>query len=483
MKKHYHTDNNGNRIFDVSALGINVVNPSAPVEINSKVVNDFGLRFSQVSLDTTATSTRAKALGVSSTGFTFMASSLGFADTRNVNEKPKELTPEKYISFKTRALILNGSTVVPTNAGYARIEGNRAYGFATDWSGGGATRSLYDDTGRQFVQTMKDGDTWNKWQEFAPRNRTNTEAVYGSQDASDTISQDLAWGSAGVIGYDANRVVLNHANCAARFSTRIPLIKNKNYILDVEVTKIAGAGTVYIGVAGFTNTEAAITAWAFSAVSPPVGVPTRYKMSLTTAQVVSMMTAGSGYADVVVLANYGGANGAITRVESVELKITDVTSLQSSGNFVSKAGVVCEINSNSVGEIGSLVIKTKIPANSATMFRFALDGYSYDATAAWSAEVGSYMYVSNDFYNSVLAGYRKHPNLSAGNVKLGLRNGFVCIILGAATSSWSYPKVTVRDLTLGHSGASAAALDNWTMQFENAASVATILNQAAISVA
>jgi hypothetical protein len=153
---------------------------------------------------------------------------------------------------------------------------------------------------------------------------------------------------------------------------------------------------------------------------------------------------------------------------------------QSDNNMV-WADNVCAINANSSGVVGALVIDTQILQNSACMFRLELEGYDYSAFSAWDLQIGGYMYTGNDFYNHGYGGKHRRGFSLPGDIKLGIRNGRVQIIIGNAATVWQYPKIRIKSVMLGHSGGTFTRTTGWAMNFENTAALATIANQTNLS--
>lgn len=116
-------------------------------------------------------------------------------------------------------------------------------------------------------------------------------------------------------------------------------------------------------------------------------------------------------------------------------------------------------------------LKIRIPkTKSATMFSFDVDIYNYVANASVRYHIAGYNY-NNASWNAITAYCIAPYNNSKANLKVRfLSNGddemYVCI--GEPTTTWSYPKAYIHNITIGHSGASYANwASGWTITIDS----------------
>ena len=109
---------------------------------------------------------------------------------------------------------------------------------------------------------------------------------------------------------------------------------------------------------------------------------------------------------------------------------------------------------SSNGSTGYIIIT--IPANyrSCTMMRFNVEIYNYSTGTSTTYTIGGYNYSDGNWYN-VFAYANRQGTTGYGNltVRFG-HNGTNSIIwIGESNTSYSYPKVRITNVTLGHSAA------------------------------
>lgn len=126
-------------------------------------------------------------------------------------------------------------------------------------------------------------------------------------------------------------------------------------------------------------------------------------------------------------------------------------------------------------------IKIKIPkTKSATMFTFDVDIYNYVSDTSVRYHIGGYNY-SNATWNNTTA-YCIAP---LANAKADLPIRFLSdggdnmyVTIGEVDTAWSYPKVFVHNITIGHSGNTYANWSTgWTITLENTAISASLIKR------
>ena len=122
--------------------------------------------------------------------------------------------------------------------------------------------------------------------------------------------------------------------------------------------------------------------------------------------------------------------------------------------------------SGGTGTLGAIVIVLPVSWTS-TMMKMVVDVYEYVGTnASFSLGVGGYNYANASSWLNEFA--QIAGDISSDNrVRFG-HNGTKCVIvIGETSSSWSYPKVNVRDFQGGHTNATIANWeDGWDIIFD-----------------
>jgi hypothetical protein len=106
-------------------------------------------------------------------------------------------------------------------------------------------------------------------------------------------------------------------------------------------------------------------------------------------------------------------------------------------------------------------IKITLPVSwTATMMFMKIDIYNYNNNNAITYTVGGYNHTDGGGYwtncSAQCSGFGDKSNLA---VRFGHDGSKCCIIIGETDTSWSYPKVLIRNIILGHSG---TTLSKWT---------------------
>lgn len=131
---------------------------------------------------------------------------------------------------------------------------------------------------------------------------------------------------------------------------------------------------------------------------------------------------------------------------------------------------------------GYLKITLPVKFNN-TMIRFDIDVYNYVTNSSATYTVGGYAYNgttktwgNNPFGYCVGHRLCKFKNLK---IRLGEEGGFPVVYIGEADTVWNHPQVTIKNITLGYTGAESTEWYNpWSISFETTVSniTATIPN-------
>jgi len=108
-----------------------------------------------------------------------------------------------------------------------------------------------------------------------------------------------------------------------------------------------------------------------------------------------------------------------------------------------------------------------------TMLRFEVEIYEYTSAAVQTYEVGGYTYQTGNWYNTY-ATYRGSPSATR-RVIFGVDNptGRPVIAIGTFAGTWSYPKVTIKNLFAGFNNyAESQWSAGWSVSFQTSRSYA-----------
>lgn len=111
-----------------------------------------------------------------------------------------------------------------------------------------------------------------------------------------------------------------------------------------------------------------------------------------------------------------------------------------------------------------------------SMVRFTVRVYNYAGGGSFDAHIGGYLYQGGSSWYNVFATISGGPaNDLRLNVRFGYTAGGKCAVyIGETSTAWSYVKVSVTDVYVGHSGAGAVWESGWAVTlataFENVTS-------------
>lgn len=118
-------------------------------------------------------------------------------------------------------------------------------------------------------------------------------------------------------------------------------------------------------------------------------------------------------------------------------------------------------------------IKIKIPkTKSATMLSFDVDIYNYSGDTSTRYHIAGYNYTDASWNNTTAYCIAPLSNAKANLTVRFLSNGDdeMYVTIGETDTSWSYPKVNVHNIVMGHSGNSLANwASGWTITITNTA--------------
>lgn len=180
---------------------------------------------------------------------------------------------------------------------------------------------------------------------------------------------------------------------------------------------------------------------------------TSYQTGYCKQMRLERMTGGELIVDGAITADKIAAN-AITigmipdanrsTLSSTVVKLTDIASYTASGEVT-----------------GPLVITT--PITTPYMVQMHLKGYNYAyGSETIDLEIGFYNYTAN-FYNH---GYVNHGSMKLTPIKLAKVSSSdkrAMVIIGDATTSWSYPKIVIEEALITHTAAPDSYMSGWSM--------------------
>lgn len=107
---------------------------------------------------------------------------------------------------------------------------------------------------------------------------------------------------------------------------------------------------------------------------------------------------------------------------------------------------------------------------SGTMVKFKVSIYNYVQNTSVDYIISGYTYSDGTWYqvSAVCLGKKgqTHSNLT---VRFGYDTSRMYVYIGESTTSWSYPNVTISDVTVGHSGTFAQWKDGWAITITTSA--------------
>ena len=119
-------------------------------------------------------------------------------------------------------------------------------------------------------------------------------------------------------------------------------------------------------------------------------------------------------------------------------------------------------SSDAASHTGYLIIET--PIQSGRMVTIDITGYNYQANKASLALSVSFYITGTSFVNFDYVDTGTYP---IENIRLGLKGGKVVIIIGNATSTWSYPKIDVTQAIIGYTASPDTYKDGWVTRISN----------------
>lgn len=201
---------------------------------------------------------------------------------------------------------------------------------------------------------------------------------------------------------------------------------------------------------------------------PTLGTGDWYYLTLTTgnpesAWEIVKVTAASTNTLTIVRGQDGTSGVAWSAGAKVQLRATAGTLASLVPGKQAFSGAIAflkrdigGISSSTSTVTGTLKITLPVAMNN-TMMRLRIVGYNYQTLGAWD--------VVTSGYNSSTSGWVHTSALVTGlspftSIRFGFDGTYACILLGVTTTSWSYPKIIVEELGIGHTGATASGWDS-----------------------
>jgi len=116
-------------------------------------------------------------------------------------------------------------------------------------------------------------------------------------------------------------------------------------------------------------------------------------------------------------------------------------------------------------------IEIKVPAVYADMVSFWVDIFDYSVNESMSFQISGYVYQgagSNEWVNETATQISNNTNFQR-TVRFGHDGTNHIVYIGELSDIWSYPQITVRDVTLGYSSSIDHWIDGWSIDFEASA--------------
>jgi hypothetical protein len=96
-----------------------------------------------------------------------------------------------------------------------------------------------------------------------------------------------------------------------------------------------------------------------------------------------------------------------------------------------------------------------------TMMSVTIMGYDYSGYGAWEVTVGGYNYQPSSSWYNYNVTFKGVPPTT--QVRLGFDGSKNIILLGNTSTAWSYPKLDVSDVIVGHSNYSLGWGTGWSI--------------------
>lgn len=106
---------------------------------------------------------------------------------------------------------------------------------------------------------------------------------------------------------------------------------------------------------------------------------------------------------------------------------------------------------------GTMMIKLPVGLNN-TMMKFTISVFSYATNTSFSIDVSGYNY-STGWINCSAQSSGTNPDVVVDSVRFAKDATNAYILIGSTSTVWQYPKVTIRNVELGYSGATDSAWD------------------------
>ena len=365
-------------------------------------------------------------------------------DTRGVNNTPAEYQrdyPYKNVrEFKTKSVI-----GLAEGAGtYCYLETQVKYG---DSSGGRINQTAYTDDSRVFTRNGS-GTTWTAWVESETTAGAVAKAGQALIDAktyADTKTSDAV---KDIIG--DNKITPNEKRDLLRVKDEI--VSTHTELLN-SVKTVPGATTPTTYTTSYTNVTTRLTNVAASPTTI-TNISTADRNNLTTA-LSTYFTERAKLNDTLVTKSKEYVESQTTTAKDYADNVAKVEVIDAkTKRFISPA----TYSSEASAVTGYLIIET--PIASARMVKLNITGYNYQANKT-NIDLSVGFYFNGAFHNFDYADMGTYP---IENVRLGIKNSNVVVIIGNANSTWSYPKINITQAIVGYTNPPDSYKDGWVIR-------------------
>jgi len=349
----------------------------------------------------------------------------------------------------------------------------------------------------------------------------NDDPMFTDPSAWDLGANTTFASGTGIAGAVGNSYIIcsSGLNRITYSKKKYPIGPGKKYRLSANLYAAAGNNrNMYISLQFYDNQDqyvsSTITGWGGTLSgytyggTPPTGVWTRLGAKFGTGT-DKPIPANVRYAIVAIWFQYSGTgdsqvdqacqdlrleelitgelivDGSIKagQIDSSGLTIRDADGniVFGSGGTVSRSSTSTNIQFPGGGSLSSdassqagaiwIILPQPVAPNTtwpSTMLRFDIDIYEYSSAAVQTYTVGGYPYSGNNTWINTFATYTGDPS-KVRRVVFGkdTPTGRPFIALGAFAGSWSYPKVTIKNLQLGYQNYEEAKWSTgWNLSFQ-----------------
>ena len=365
-------------------------------------------------------------------------------DTRNANSDPNwyrtNYNRDTAREFKTLSVI-----GISAGGTYCYVETIVKY---LNSSGGAVTQTAYTDDNRMFTR-VGTTTTWTAWVE--------SESSAGAQ-AKANAALDAA-----KIDAEARAKVARDAAAAAQKTANDATLIINDISADNKLTQVEKQSLLISWTEIQKYNDDSIARALSYGVSSTNYAAAYTALSNYITPILSSMTTTT----TIVRSTFNGHFSLLfTRRSELDLAIANKADLNDK-IIVIDGGTKKFLNPSSysspaASHTGYLIIET--PIQSGRMVTIDITGYNYQANRSSIALSVSFYITGTAFHNFDYVDTGTYP---IENVRLGLKGGKVVIIIGNATSTWSYPKIDVTQAIIGYTAPPDTYKDGWTTRIAN----------------